>query len=232
MGPKTEQCRRNFLEKLSAIVPIMQKTVLGFGHIETAIEVALMPAEAYMKEESATGRVASLLMFRGYKRYPHEVFLPSAYINQLKFIYSELDDERDLSQSVAGLPSGKKTESHLTVFSFAQVARIFFHEIGKDFEPHLSEREREVARHGVQVIQVWLNLGCPWVGAAVDKCRETGYFLGGAAPRWFNQDGLLMQKVFCAPFFDQIQLYSDRAKQLLQIIKDDWHKSNWPSSGR
>ncbi|MCX5872964.1 MAG: hypothetical protein NTY51_06980 [Deltaproteobacteria bacterium] len=47
---------------------IMQKTVLDFGHIETAIEVALMPAEAYTKEKSATGRVASLLVFRAYMK--------------------------------------------------------------------------------------------------------------------------------------------------------------------
>ncbi|MCX5872965.1 MAG: hypothetical protein NTY51_06985 [Deltaproteobacteria bacterium] len=89
----------------------------------------------------------------------------------------------------------------------------------------MTEREKEVADHGVQVIQVWLNLGCPWVGAAVDKCRKMDYFLGGAAPRWFNQDGFLMQKVLCDPCFDQIQVYSDRAKQLFEIIKDDWHKS-------
>jgi hypothetical protein len=158
---------------------IMQKTVLDFGHIETAIEVALMPAEAYTKEKSATGRVASLLVFRDYKRQPHEVFVPSAYANQLEFIYSELDDKRDFSHSVTGLPSEKKTGSDLTVFGFAQVARIFFHEIGEDFESHLTEREKEVADHGVQVIQVWLNLSCPWVGAAVDKCRKMGYFLGG-----------------------------------------------------
>jgi hypothetical protein len=45
------------------------------------------------------------------------------------------------------------------------------------------------------VIQVWLKFSSPWNGKVVDILRRKGYFLGGSLPRWFDEDGLLMQKV-------------------------------------
>ena len=54
----------------------MQKVVRSLAHVETALEVALMPAEAYDAERSARGRVASLAVFRCYKSKTHTVYLP------------------------------------------------------------------------------------------------------------------------------------------------------------
>ena len=39
----------------------MQKTVRRYKHIETGLEIDLMPAETYAKEKSSSGRVTSLL---------------------------------------------------------------------------------------------------------------------------------------------------------------------------
>jgi hypothetical protein len=61
----------------------------------------------------------------------------------------------------------------------------------------------------------------PWVGDAVDSLRKMGYFFGGALPRWFDGDGFLMQKLLCPPDFDSIVLVTDRAKRLLEIIRQD-----------
>ncbi len=54
----------------------LQKAVQQFSHIETALEVALMPTEAYDRERSAAGRVAVLFATRCYKPKPHTVYLP------------------------------------------------------------------------------------------------------------------------------------------------------------
>jgi len=69
---------------------------------------------------------------------------------------------------------------------------------------------------------VWLNLGSSWVGAAVNVLGDRGYFLGGLLPRWFGEDGLLMQKIMIDPDFESVQLYSDRAKQIFAMVKADW----------
>ena len=65
----------------------------------------------------------------------------------------------------------------------------------------------------------------PWVGAAVHALRERGYFFGGALPRWFDSDGILMQKLLCPPDFDGIVLDSAESKQLLKIIRRDWERA-------
>jgi hypothetical protein len=65
----------------------------------------------------------------------------------------------------------------------------------------------------------------PWVGEAVAILRDIGYFFGGALPRWFDSDGLLMQKLICSPDFEGIVLVSEFAKQLLEFIKEDCRRA-------
>ena len=203
----------------------MQKTIVAYRHIETALEVALMPAETYSKEKSAMGRVATLTTFRCYKSKPHRVYLPACYAPVLRSIYERLDDGRDLAISDGKIPINLKTKAEMTVFDFARVARIAVHETGDDFKTYLGDLEKKAQAQKVVVFQVWLNLTQPWVGEAVESLRGMGYFLGGALPRWFDVDGLLMQKLLCPPDFDFIQLYTDEAKDLLAVIRKDWQRA-------
>lgn len=205
--------------------PYMQKTITRFHFVETAIEVALMPAEAYTREKSAQGRVATLNVFHCYKPKPHRIFLPPAYERELRGIYDRLDDTRDAVVSEGEIPGATPTRADLTVFDFARVARIAVPEIGGDFPNRLSALEGEALAKNTVVFQVWLNATEPWVGAAVDLLRERGYFFGGLLPRWFDGDGLLMQKLLCPPDFEGIVLVSDFAKQLLEFIKEDWRRA-------
>jgi hypothetical protein len=205
--------------------PYMQRVVSQLLHIETALEVAVMPAEAYDKERSASGRVAALLIFRCYKPKPHAVFLPPAYDNELRWIYSRLDDIRDISLGEKSLPANLSSKAEMTVFDFAKVARIAMHEMGNDLGEYLTNLENQALAQTAVVIQVWLKLSAPWSGPAVDILRSKGYFFGGVLPRWFDEDGLLMQKLLCEPAFEGIQLYSEEAKSILSIVKEDWART-------
>lgn len=204
----------------------MHKVVAAHKHFETAIEIALMPAEAYDAERSATGRVAATMAFRSYKPKPHRIFLPKAYEEELRFIYSTLDDRREISVSDAGLPTEGSSELKLQIFDFAQVARIAAHHTAEDFRIRLDELESEALGRNTVVFQVWIKLGQRWSGAATDILRERGYFFGGPLPRWFDEDGFLMQKLLCRPDFDEIKLLTDRSYQILEIIKQDWNRAN------
>jgi len=201
-----------------------QKTMARLSTIEHAIEIDLMPVEAYEKEKSAAGRVAAILGFRTLKPKPHTVYLPAVYEESMRFIYSGLDDDRDFVLSKGEWPSSTKTEIKTQVFDFAQVARLAVHETGADFKSALDEQEKAVREKGVTVLQVWLKLSWPWAGQVVDLLRKKGYFLGGILPRWFDVDGMLMQKVIGKPNWEGIQLYFDRAKRILELIKKDWEK--------
>lgn len=205
--------------------PYMQKSVTRFHYIETAIEVALMPAEAYTQEKSAEGRVATLNAFRCYKPKPHRIFLPAPYEQELRRIYARLDDARDIVPSEAQIPDGVPSHAELDVFDFARVARIAVHDIGTDFRDCIRDLESEAGIRKAVVFQVSLDLTQPWVGEAVAILREKGYFFGGALPRWFDNDGLLMQKLLCPPDFEGIVMVSDFAKELLNVIKADWQRA-------
>jgi hypothetical protein len=183
-----------------------------------------MPAEAYTQEKSATGRVATLNASRCCKPKPHRIYLPLVYELELRKIYSRLDDSREMALSSEQIPGGTATVAGLTVFDFAGVARIAVTDIGGDFPERLSALEGEAAAKNTVVFQVWLNLTDPSVGGAVDILREQGYFFGGPMPRWFDGDGLLMQKLLCPPDFEGIVLFSDFAKELLEFVREDWGK--------
>ena len=78
---------------------------------------------------------------------------------------------------------------------------------------------------GIRVIQVWVSTGVPFAGAVVDFFRSGGYFLGGVLPRWFDADGLLMQKVMDPPEWDRMVLYYPRDQEIGQIIRADYEQS-------
>lgn len=202
----------------------MQKSCLAYGFVETALEVALMPARVYFGAGTTAGRVATVTSFRSYKSRPHTVYLPGSYHEACVLLCEALDDSRELVPSEASTPPDLASKSGLQVFDFAQVARIAIHKAGTDLDSHLADVESRVLAQGALVIQVWLNLSCPWVGEALEILRKRGYFLGGILPRWFNDDGFFMQKLACEPYFEEIKLYSDRAHKILDLVKRDWHR--------
>lgn len=205
----------------------IQKAAMRAKHIEMGMEIALMPAAAYTKEKSAFGRVATLDYFRCYKPKPHLVYVPKPYEKELRWLYSRLDDTRDIELSDVKAKAPKDTASRIEMkfFDFAQVARFTVHEIGDDFTEAFRTMEAQAIVKQAVVLQVCLNLTTPWISFAVNMLRDRGYFFGGALPRWFDGDGMLMQKVRCSPDFEDIVLESADAKKILEIIEEDWERT-------
>ncbi len=198
-----------------------QKFMEPYRAFETALEVALMPAEAYTREKSAAGRVATLDAFRVFVPKPHRIFIPQVYDAILRRIYARVDDRRELAASHANLPAGKSSQIELSTFDYAQVARLAVSSAGADFALRFAQLEEQARSRNTLVFQAWLNLTEPCVGRAVDILRSRGYFFGGALPRWFDGDGLLMQKLECPPDFENIVLLNDFPKELMAFIRKD-----------
>ena len=202
--------------------PFSQKMTHSLGWRSFALEVELMPAAVYAKEQAAAGRVSALLDFVTIKPRPHIIYLPPVYEEILKRIYDGFDDRRDFQASLETVPRENSTEIRTQVFEFAQVARLTVLEAGRDFLEVLASEEEAIREQGVKVIQVWLKLIWPWVGQVVDELRAHGYFLGGPLPRWFDGDGLLMQKLSVEPDWSAPLAYSDRAQMILKAVQSDW----------
>lgn len=198
----------------------MQKTCLRLGYLETGIELDLMPASSYKKEQSSGGRVSTLLFFKTFIPFAQTLFLPECYEEQLKYIYSTCNPGHVFLPSRAPLPH-KNTRGSREIYIDAGVARFAVPEAGTDLENYLAEQEEAALAVNACILQVYLNLSSPSVGAEVEVMRKHNYFLGGALPRWFGQDGLLLQKTLTDPDVNSVKLFSDRAKKILEMVLDD-----------
>jgi hypothetical protein len=202
-----------------------QKTMNSIGgFITQTLEVDLMPSSAYETEKSATGRVSALLDFKILQPKPHRVHIPPVYQQPLTFLYSGLEDRREISEAGEKAPSGSSTRIQVDYFDFAQVSRMAVWEPGADFETVFEAEEKKALDKGAVVLQIWLNLAYPWIDAAVQVLRRKGYFLGGLLPRWFDHDGLLMQKIMKRPDWESMQIHFDRAKRIRDLVHEDWLK--------
>ncbi|HOP86764.1 MAG TPA: GNAT family N-acetyltransferase [Syntrophorhabdaceae bacterium] len=203
----------------------IQKMVVHNGYLETGIEIDLMPFEAYTREASSSGRVSTTIHFLCLKDKPQDIFVPEVYTKELEFLYLDSKRKRTLIPSKADIPSGSVTTGNHSFFEFARVNRLTITTIGEDIGSFIENVEKRLLVKGMYVSQVFLRLDCSWIGRAIDVLRTKGYFLGGTLPRWFDADGIFMQKIYGKPNWDGINLYSSRAKKILTFIRADWERT-------
>ncbi len=203
-------CHHVISQKLGALIPTR----------ETALEIGLMPAESY-KLENIADRVSTLLQFKAVRDQRRPLHIPQVYREQVEYLLSGCDVERDLFPADAPLPPDLTSRVTTEIFDFARVARCQVNRQGADIAACLKRFEQDALARKCVVLQVFINLGEPWNAAGVEMLRGGGYFLGGFLPRWFDNDGLLMQKVLKMPSLDSIRLYSERAHRILRLIRDD-----------
>ncbi|MDD5169292.1 MAG: GNAT family N-acetyltransferase [Syntrophales bacterium] len=200
----------------------VQKAVAKLDIVETAIEIDLMPAETYEVEGKVAGRVSALCIFRVFAQKSHTVYVPDVYRAVLPFFYQAIGDSRTLLPSQEELPPGQETKITVQTMDSERVIRLTVHEMGYDFGEVFDRLTETLLKKTTAVIQVWMNLATPSIGRAVDILRLRGYFIGGVLLRWFDTDGLLMQKTFNTPEWTGIHLFSSRSRTMLDLVRQDW----------
>lgn len=199
-----------------------QKVSAMAGMKDVAMEMDLMPAQAYEKSQVASGRVSCLIMFRSFQDRPQEIFIPSRYDEIMDYILHDVEITRTKTPSTAQLPANTGTNFTSRFFKFAGVGRFNIIGAGEDFGKIVDSLEKEGQANETVVFQFFLNMAERWVGAAVEILRKKGYFFGGCTPRWFDTDGMLMQKVLISPDFSAPHLHSAKAKRMLDFVQTDW----------
>jgi GNAT superfamily N-acetyltransferase len=200
----------------------IQKMMFDKGSIETALEVDLVPAGTFRKEGISTGRVATLLQFISIADRPQKIFVPQPYGDAFNMLYSDSGRERNLLHDYIARPPDVETKGDVVIFEYASVARLMINVIGKDIETYMLNHDLELKNSNIETSQVFLPLNSESVNGAVKSLRSLGYFLGGILPRWFDCDGILMQKTYSPPNWSEIRLYTARAEKILGYIKTDW----------
>lgn len=200
---------------------ITQRMMAMADFDETGLELGLMPAKAFKDLEFPDSRVSTLLAFKAVRHKELDMYVPKDYAKTLEFIVSGSSITRRILESKANPPEGSATGLVPQFIDYAQVARFNLYRIGEDLPGVLADAQKQAESRGALVLETFINLGDPCSERAVSLLRQKGYFFGGLLPRWFDTDGLLMQKLVALPNFDSVKLSSARARKILELIRED-----------
>ena len=199
----------------------MQKAVLFVGGKETGIELEVMPAESYEAEKSSPGRVSTVVSNFVLKEKPHTVFLPPPYAPLLKKIYDNAKRDRKFDAGTKDLSDSVKTRYANTFIPSAGVLRITLFEAGKDAGEIIADLVQKHTAAGAVVLQVFIPLGKAYSGTLTELLNREGFFFAALVARWFDADGLMLQKLVQPTNYDNIHLHSTFAKDMLKFIIQD-----------
>lgn len=207
---------------------VSQQFAIKSGHIACALEVEMMPEDAYQKLSerglNTDSRVSALVVFRAFNLDRRVVYLPLAYEDTLKKLYEPFNFGHEFLKPGSNLEAGSNTRADINTMPGAGITRITVSQIGADFASWLDKTHHELRNSGSKVYQIIIPLDTPLVDQAVESLRQEGYWLGGLLPRWFGHDGFLMQKTLQEPDFSKILVYSKPGKEVLAMVKADYEK--------
>ncbi|HOV88435.1 MAG TPA: hypothetical protein PLM79_18925, partial [Syntrophobacteraceae bacterium] len=195
---------------------ISQKVTDRFKARSCAIELEAMPSRPDDAPDGAGGRISMIDAFLVRQDIPHAVRLPSVYAAVLEGMYASRGLQREFVED--DRPQGM-SRSSVESMDAASLARMTVQAVGTDIAEHIGRFVLESPdRH---IHQVVLPLWQPGVSVAVRAARSVGFFLGGLLPLWDDRDMLLMQKLRTEPDYSKVQLYTQEAKELLDLIAAD-----------
>lgn len=197
-----------------------QSIIHHLEFVDTALEIGLLPAQTYSKEHQVSGRISALVSYRDLRDRPHCLHVPDRWRELLKFCYQGLEVERDWAECGEELHGSSRQRSEY--MPGPAVARLDFWECGADFESLLSQLEVDFLGRGAEVLQLALNLEDPRSLAAGEAAAARGYCCCGLLPRWFDGDGLLLQRNREKPSFGSERIDGDKGKELAQRIASQW----------
>lgn len=184
------------------------------GFVETALELSLMPASAYRKEESAQGRVSTMLSFFPLHDSGSSLNVPPLYQKMIASSIAALDIEREISKDKRDSFETGKSVLERWNNEAAGVTRWRVDTVGRDLRDYLDSP--------AEVSQVYFRLSSPNISWAVEEARAGGYFYSGYLPCWFGgDDGLLMQRLTEEPVWDELVLASGRARSFGEVLRSD-----------
>lgn len=205
---------------------VSQQLTIKSGHIACALEVDMMPEEAYRslseRGMNTGSRVSALVVFQAFYPRPQNLYLPLAYNDVLKKLYEPFNFGHSFVNPERKNEGESKTDAQINTLSDAGMSRIAVIHIGTDFAAWLKTTEDGLFSQDITVVQVILPLNTALVDRATGELRRAGYWLGGLMPRWFGHDGFFMQKTLHEPDFNKIKVYSKPGKEILHMVKTDY----------
>ncbi len=202
----------------------MQQLIINFRGRFRGYDIALAVDVFNPRGPNDNHRVSAMIMGGTYVNRPQTLYLPPIYRQDLIDMYGDWHGWHRFLASYSHLPRETQTEGKINMTEASHLARVIIYHIGSDFDNYLQQTEEKIMVGDITVLQIYLPLTNPWTGGAVDILRSHAYFLGGPVPRWYDDhnDALLMQKTKHQPNFAGIKLFSDHARFIYEVVKNDW----------
>ncbi len=191
---------------------VMQQIINVLNFRETGLALDLLPGDG-------AGRVACLLVSLKFRDRAHRLYAPLPYRTLLADIAAGAGLDRELADEAPSSLATSPTHMHGELFHSAGVLRLTLLHPGADLSACLARAEADAGSRGCALVQAFLNLGDPYCPAATAVFRESGFVFGGLVPRWFDTDGLLLQKPSGTAASASVALHSASAKALLATIR-------------
>lgn len=195
---------------------ISQRVSAKFHFISCALELEAMPSRPEDAQGGSGRRISLIDAFIIRQDDPHTVHLPAAYADTLRRMYASRGLRREFIEDEQ--PQGE-SRSSVQSMDAASLVRMTFDAVGRDIAKRLAHLERDYPER--EVVQLVLPLWRPGASLAVEAARDAGFFLGGLLPLWADRDMLLMQKLRAPPDCSRIQLHTQEAKELLDLVAAD-----------
>jgi hypothetical protein len=189
---------------------ITQHSSALFGFREVALELDLMPG-------GGSGRISCLVMFRNIRDRRRMLHAPAFCAEELRKLVGWAELDREVVALAEEPQEARATRLEVQTFAHAGVMRGNVYSLSGDGAQALLKAEAAAVEQGCGIFQWFLNLAEPSAAAGASLLRQNGYRLGGLLPRWFDDDALLMQKLPDASVLENINLYSDRAREILAM---------------
>ena len=198
-----------------------QVGAVKLGFEECGLELDLLDGASFSEHRPDTERVACVVQFYELSDPSDVCYLPEQYLDFLQDLYGRLRPRTLLPGSLP-LPLSGETVSTDHWFEEAGTWRFSVSAIGNDWEQFLDRMLATCQERKIVCLQLVISTAMPCISEAVGQLRQRGFFIGGLFPRWFGNDGVMLQQLFGKePDYDGIKLYTDVARKMLKSIRSD-----------
>lgn len=174
--------------------PLAQRTVIPFGFLPCALEVAVHPPDLAFRGLDKPGdrpRETFLCgaMFSERRRFP--VYLPPRHAGAIREIYALHGLERDAQDPARGPPLGAASEVEIDLRETWLSARIDVRVPGKDLVERLDAVKNDLFDGFIEHIELRLPLAHPFVASPeLEQVEALGFFFSGIDPSLSGADRL------------------------------------------
>jgi len=202
-----------------------QKTLNTFEFHPCGLLVGLSPAKEFVRmEKQLTQRESLVLYYRKMNEIPSvKIYAPSSHQEMIEKIFRQTD------VSVESVLSGVEDNtdlvdehSHLEcdINNRLQLANIYVNKYGKDLEPEMRNRLKDLCQKKIQAINIYLDLTDPDINKAVGMLEKQNCYFAGVFPGHPRPFLILQYLNDVYIDYDQIAIYDSFTKELFEYIKD------------